>query len=68
MRSGILGDYPIGEVVEDDLLELRPGDQIVVDDIVLAATGLQLDESLFSGEAAPVDKAIGAKCCPEASW
>jgi len=59
MRSGMLGDYPIGEVVEDDLLELRPGDQIVVDGIVLAATGLQLDESLLSGEAAPVDQAIG---------
>ena len=59
MRSGTLCDYPIGEVVEDDLLELRPGDQAVVDSVVLEANGLQLDESLLSGEAAPVDKSNG---------
>ena len=59
MRSGALGDYPISEVVEDDLLELRPGDQAAVDSIVLEANGLQLDESLLSGEAAPVDKSNG---------
>ena len=59
MRSGVLGDYPVGEVVMDDLLELRPGDQAVVDSVVLEAKGLQLDESLLSGEAAPVDKSNG---------
>src|SRR5665213_1738881 len=59
MRSGTLRDYPIGEVVEDDLLELRPGDQAVVDSVVLEANGLQLDESLLSGEVAPVDKSAG---------
>src|SRR5487761_2799142 len=59
MRSGALGDYPISEVVVDDLLELRPGDQAAVDSIVLEANGLQLDESLLSGEAAPVDKSNG---------
>lgn len=59
MRSGATGDYHASEVVEDDLLELRPGDQVVVDCIVLWANGLQLDESLLSGEAASVDKAHG---------
>jgi cation-transporting ATPase E len=59
MRSGTLGDYPTGDVVEDDLLELRPGDQAVVDSVVLEANGLQLDESLLSGEATPVDKSNG---------
>ena len=59
MRSGRIEDLPAAEVVEDDLLELRPGDQAVADCIVLETSGLQLDESLLSGEAAPVDKSIG---------
>src|ERR1019366_1865827 len=59
MRSGMVADYPVDHVVEDDLLELRPGDQVVVDCVVVEAHGLQLDESLISGEAAPVDKPVG---------
>ncbi len=43
-------------VVLDDVLELRPGDQIVVDGLVLSADGLEIDESLLSGEAIPVVK------------
>ena len=38
------------------VLELRPGDQIVVDGLVLASDGLEIDESLLSGEAIPVAK------------
>ena len=59
MRSGTLGDYPINEVVEDDLLELRPGDQVIVDSVVLDSRGLQLDESLLSGEVEPIEKKKG---------
>jgi cation-transporting ATPase E len=61
MRSGVVADYAVDSVVEDDLLELRPGDQVVVDCVVLEVHGLQLDESLISGEAAPVDKPIGGE-------
>jgi len=59
MRSGEINDYPTEDVVEDDLLELRPGDQVVVDCVVLHANGLKLDESLLTGEAAPVGKSAG---------
>jgi len=59
LRSGTLGEYPIGEVVADDVLELRPGDQAVVDSVILESFGLQLDQSPLSGEAEPVDKAKG---------
>ncbi len=47
------------EVVADDILELRPGDQVVVDGEVVAARGLEIDESLLTGESDPVDKAPG---------
>ena len=47
------------EVVLDDVIVLRTGDQLVVDGEVLAAAGLQIDESLLTGEADPVDKHPG---------
>ncbi len=47
------------EVVLDDIVLVRPGDQLVVDGEVLASDGLEIDESLLTGEADPVDKAPG---------
>ncbi|MDO8733096.1 MAG: HAD-IC family P-type ATPase [Actinomycetota bacterium] len=44
------------EVVLDDILVLSPGDQLVVDGVVLESAGLEIDESLLTGEADPVDK------------
>ncbi|MEM6106001.1 cation-translocating P-type ATPase [Mycobacterium sp. 050272] len=48
-----------GEVVLDDVIELGPGDQIVVDGEVLEEDNLEVDESLLTGEADPVGKNIG---------
>ena len=47
------------EVVVDDILRLRPGDQVVVDGLVLASDGLEVDESLLTGEGDPVSKEAG---------
>jgi cation-transporting P-type ATPase E len=47
------------EVVLGDIVVLRPGDQLVVDGEVLASDGLEIDESLLTGEADPVDKSVG---------
>lgn len=47
------------EVVLDEVIILRTGDQLVVDGVVLEAQGLQIDESLLTGEADPVDKHVG---------
>ncbi len=44
------------DVVLDDVLVLSPGDQLVVDGVVLESQGLEIDESLLTGEADPVDK------------
>jgi len=52
-------ERPAGEVVLDDVIELGPGDQIVVDGIVLEAANLEVDESLLTGEADPIDKGAG---------
>ena len=59
VRDGKARQVGTSEVVADDILELHPGDQVVVDGEVVAARGLQLDESLLTGEGDPVDKAPG---------
>ncbi len=47
------------EVVLDDLLVLRAGDQVPADAQVLASRGLQIDESMLTGESDAVDKRPG---------
>ncbi|BBZ71837.1 cation-translocating P-type ATPase [Mycobacterium paraseoulense] len=47
------------EVVLDDIIELGPGDQVVVDGQIVEETSLEVDESLLTGEADPVGKAVG---------
>jgi cation-transporting ATPase E len=47
------------EVVLDDLIVLATGDQLVVDGVIVGSDGLEIDESLLTGEADPVDKADG---------
>src|SRR5206468_8036648 len=43
-------EVEVGEVVLDDLLQLRSGDQVVVDGEVEGSDGLEIDESLLTGE------------------
>ncbi|MEJ6019835.1 HAD-IC family P-type ATPase [Corynebacterium sp. H113] len=47
------------DVVVDDLIQLGPGDQVVVDGIVRSARGLDVDESPLTGESVPVHKSVG---------
>jgi len=51
-------EVPVDEVVLDDLLVVAPGDQIVVDGVIVQSSGLEIDESLLTGEADPITKAI----------
>ncbi len=55
-RDGAELEVAQGEVVLGDLLVLRAGDQIPADAIVRAGRGLQVDESMLTGESDPVDK------------
>ncbi|AEA22622.1 ATPase, P-type (transporting), HAD superfamily, subfamily IC [Pseudonocardia dioxanivorans CB1190] len=58
-RDGTTAELSPGEVVLGDVIELGPGDKIVVDGVVLAADGLEVDESLLTGESDPVHKLPG---------
>jgi cation-transporting P-type ATPase E len=47
------------EVVLDDIIELGPGDQVVVDGELIEELNLEVDESLLTGEADPITKVVG---------
>ena len=57
-QSGTQPRLP-SEVVLDDVIELGPGDQIVVDGEILEEANLEVDESLLTGEADPIPKDAG---------
>jgi cation-transporting P-type ATPase E len=59
VRDGAEQVVPAGEVVEGDLVALRPGDQVVADGAVVESSALRLDESQLTGESRPVAKATG---------
>src|SRR6516165_7921276 len=59
IRDGSPQDIPVDGLVADDLVDLRPGDQLVADGVVHASTGLEADESLLTGESEPVGKRPG---------
>ncbi|MFC7913429.1 cation-translocating P-type ATPase [Streptomyces sp. NPDC057386] len=58
-RDGTARSVSTSEIVLDDLLEIGPGDKIVVDGVCVEADGLEIDESLLTGEADPVVKHPG---------
>lgn len=58
-RNGTADEIGVSGVVADDLLELAPGDQVVVDGEIVAGFGLEIDESLLTGESDPVEKKLG---------
>ena len=69
LRDGEPLVIPGGEVVVGDIMLLEEGDRIAADAVLIAAHDLSVDESLLTGESAPVvkrargdesDEAIGA--------
>ncbi|MEV5335561.1 cation-translocating P-type ATPase [Streptomyces werraensis] len=58
-RDGVAAEIGTSEIVLDDLIEIGPGDKVVVDGVVVEADGLEIDESLLTGEADPVVKQPG---------
>src|SRR5690348_12042252 len=59
IRDGAPREIAVEELVADDLVDLRAGDQLVADGVVRASASLQADESLLTGESEPVDKRAG---------
>ncbi|XVS67088.1 HAD-IC family P-type ATPase [Actinosynnema sp. CA-299493] len=58
-RDGVTSEIEVDDVVADDLVDLRTGDQVVADGVVTGADGLEVDESLLTGESDPVRKSVG---------
>jgi len=61
LRGGSEHDIAIEEVVLGDMVSLLTGDQVPTDGIIRASAGLQVDESLLTGEVEPVDKVSGGE-------
>jgi cation-transporting ATPase E len=59
VRDGEVQEIATEAVVLDDLLELRAGDQISCDGVVRASAGLEVDESLLTGESDAINKGEG---------
>ena len=59
IRDGLTRDIAVADLVAGDLVNLRPGDQLVADGVVRASMSLQADESLLTGESEPVNKRAG---------
>lgn len=58
VRDGEEHDVPIGEVVPNDLVLVRPGERIPVDGEVVSGASA-VNESMLTGESLPVEKAVG---------
>ncbi len=60
VRDGAVIEVDLADIVADDLIELHTGDQVPADGLVTATDGLEIDESLLTGESDPVAKQDGA--------
>lgn len=59
-RNGGLTTLDRDEIVIDDVIEIGPGDQVIVDGVMVEADYLEIDESLLTGEADPEPKDVGS--------
>ena len=59
VRDGREVELDVADVVLDDVLRLRSGEQVPADAAVLTADGLEVDESILTGESDPVRPRAG---------
>ncbi len=57
--GGIAADIPLDDVVVGDIILVRPGERIPVDGVLTEGTSF-VDESMITGEPAPVAKSAGS--------
>lgn len=60
LRDGQEIDIPIEEVGLGETLRIRPGEKIAVDGVLVEGHS-NVDESMLTGEALPVEKVVGSK-------
>lgn len=56
IREGICQEIPIEQLVIDDVIYLENGNQIGTDCVTLTSHGLEVNESMLTGESKPVKK------------
>lgn len=61
LRDGTVQEILIEDVVQDDVLIVRAGDQIAADAVMIDCDCLEVDESLLTGESEPAEKESGAE-------
>ena len=61
VRDNSTHEVAVREIVLDDIVAVHTGDQVVADGIVRVSVGMQVDESLLTGESEPVDKNTGTQ-------
>ncbi len=59
VRDGETTEIDVTAVVLDDLCDVRAGDQLPADGVLRTQDGLELDESMLTGESDPVTKGEG---------
>ena len=59
IRDGVEEEMPIDNIVVDDVIKLGPGDQVVTDGRVFDCRGLEVNESMLTGESQAVKKRDG---------
>ena len=57
-RAGGVAELPIGEVMVGDIVQLRPGERLPVDGIVVSGSSF-VDQSMITGEPIPVSRSAG---------
>jgi Cu+-exporting ATPase len=58
-RDGKVTELPIDQIVVGDMVQVRPGEKIALDGIVMKGTSY-VDESMITGEPVPAEKSEGA--------
>jgi len=58
IRDGKEQEIPVEAVVEGDIIQIRPGEKLPVDGVIVEGSGV-VDESMITGEPIPDEKTVG---------
>ncbi|MEI6228985.1 MAG: HAD-IC family P-type ATPase [Candidatus Saccharibacteria bacterium] len=60
LSGGHIEEVMFDQLVVGDIIQLQSGDEVPADGEIVSGSGLETDESILTGESAPVEKEIGA--------
>ncbi len=56
LEDGVIENVPFDQLVVKDIVHLQTGDEVPADGLIISTSGLEADESMLTGESAPVEK------------